>query len=126
MALSPALARLGSVKPGGFVEPSGLAALVDVLGRPGVASSFDTWRNQPMTGLILNAIRDLIMNQPFGISEEDKLVQYGVTHGLELAYQLMADPSIVVPGAFGASAPGSAQNAVVPEENFDTPADGAS
>lgn len=124
--MSPASVRVGAVKPGGYIEPSGLSALVDALGRPGVSSSFHTWAGQGMTRLIAGAIRDLILNQPLGLSEQDVHVQYGITQGLEMAYQLISDPSVLLPGVFGQGTSPGTPAVSVPEENFDTPADGAS
>ncbi len=127
MGQSPASVRLGSTGPGGYIEPSGLAALIAVLREPGVVSVFHTWRSQQLTQLVAGALRDLILHQPMGIANEDRLVQYGVTQGLELAFQLMSDPSVIVPGLFtGGATPGEARPAGIPDENFDTPADGAS
>jgi len=126
MSVSPSSMRLGAVKPGGYIEPSGLSALAETLGRPGVSASFHTWKTQGMTKLVANAIRDLVMNQPLGISDEDRMVQYGITQGLEMAYQLMSDPSVLLPGVFGQGTGPGVPAASVPDENFDTPADGAS
>lgn len=126
MPASPSSTRIGAVKPGGYIEPSGLADLKDTLGRPGVVSAFHTWKTQRMTQLVAGAIRDLIVNQPLGIADEDRLVQYGITQGLEMAYQLVSDPSVLLPGVFGQGTSPGAPAASVPDENFDTPADGAS
>lgn len=122
---TPAKERLNAVGPGGYIVPSGLAALRDVLARPGVIATFDTWKGQQLTRLVAGAIRDLIMNQPTAKSSSENIaVQFGITQGLELAYQLLQDPSIILPGVFGSGTQPGAPGVRLPQENFDTPADG--
>lgn len=98
---------------------SGLQRLKDTLGRPNMASVFETWRSQPFTQIIASAVMDLILNQPSspGMTVDSCAVQYGVTQGLTLAYQLMQDPSVVVPGVFSHGAENQ------PVETFDTAPD---
>lgn len=121
--LGPAASRLAAVGPGGRMSASGVRHLLDTLARPGMDSVYDTWRNQPFTKMVASAVMDMILSQPSGpdMSVESCAVQYGVTQGLTLAYQMMNDPSTVFPDAFGSRV--STQTG--PSETFDSDPDEA-
>ena len=70
-----------------------------------------------MTKLVLSAVRDLAVNGPLSLDVKETAVQYGVTSGLNLAAQLMDDPSVVFPELF--TGIGSSPKRL-PEENYET------
>lgn len=98
---SPVDQRLAAVagSPSGHLAPSGVQAYRNAL--DGNASAFADWRRHPMTKKLLGAMQDIVLHSPAELATEDRLVQYGVTSGLTLALQLVADPSSVWPGVFG-------------------------
>lgn len=70
-----------------------------------------------MTRLVLSAIRDLSVFGPPGVEESGIAVQYGMTAGLNLAAQLIDDPSVVYPELFTGVVSESVR---IPDENYTT------
>ncbi len=106
------------------MHSSGLAAFKRTLGSDGAAAGFAVWRDQMMTKMVSDVIRDFILNQPLpGLNSEEVAVQYGITQGLEVAYPLIQDPSGLIPGIFGRGTQPGADGVKPPEETFDTPSD---
>lgn len=99
---SPAQTRVGSAPTGGIIAQPGVAAFRQRFADPSSAEHFFNWTNQKETRLALAAIRDLAMNGPVGMANppNDYLVQYGMTVGLNLAAQIIEDPSLVFPELF--------------------------
>ena len=124
--MSPVRDRLDAMHPEGRRPTStGFHSFCRTLGQPGAAAGFAQWSDQMMTRLVADAVRDLIMNQPLCEASSDQTaVQYGITQGLEIAYQLMTDPSVLVPGIYGKGTQPGTEPVTPPEETFDTPADG--
>lgn len=119
---SPVDQRLAAVtgSPSGHLAPSGVQAYRNAL--DGNASAFADWRRHPMTKKLLGAMQDIVLHAPAELATEDRLVQYGVTSGLTLALQLVADPSSVWPGVFGKNTNEQAR-AEMPMMDFSTTLD---
>lgn len=123
--MSPVADRMNAMHPEGRRPASGFHSLCRTLGQSGAAAGYAQWSDQMMTRLVANAIRDIILNQPIPEASSDQVaVQFGITQGLEIAYQLLTDPSVLVPGIYGKGTNPSAEPAALPSESFDTPADG--
>lgn len=123
--MSPVTDRMNAMHPEGRRPTSGFHAFCRTLGQPGAAAGYAQWSDQMMTRLVANAIRDIIFNQPIPEASSDQVsVQFGITQGLEIAYQLLTDPSVLVPGIYGKGTNPAAEPTTPPSENFDTPADG--
>ena len=102
----------------GLAAPaSGVLALRRHLSRAETLDTFRKWADDPMTKLVLSAVRDLAVNGPLSLDVKETAVQYGVTSGLNLAAQLMDDPSVVFPELF--TGIGSSPKRL-PEENYET------
>ena len=119
-AETPARARADAAShvPDGTVVPSGVVALRRALA--GNASAFADWRREPMTRVVLRALQGFVMYPPASVQSTDALVQYGVSQGLLLAIQLVADPSLIWPDVFGE---GAAQGTGLPVMDFETSLD---
>lgn len=116
---APAAVRVPRSGHEGLATPaSGVLALRRALSRTEMLDTFRKWADDPMTKLVLSAVRDLAVNGPLSLDVQEMAAQYGVTSGLNLAAQLMDDPSVVFPELFTGidSSPG-----VLPEENYGTP-----
>ena len=102
----------------GLAAPaSGVLALRRHLSRAEMLDTFRKWADDPMTKLVLSAVRDLAVNGPLSLDVKEMAAQYGVTSGLNLAAQLMDDPSVVFPELF--TGIGSSPKRL-PEENYET------
>lgn len=123
--MSPAGDRVNAMLPEGRRSSFGFYALRRVLGEPGAAAGYASWSDQMMTRLVAGTIRDFILNQPVqGLSSDQVAVQFGITQGLDMAYQLLTDPSVLMPGIYGRGTQPSADPVEPPKETFDSPADG--
>lgn len=109
-----------SGSPSGYIAPSGTQAFKSAL--DGNASAFVAWRRDPMTRKVLGAVQDAVLHLPNGLSNDDRLVQYGMTQGLVYAMQLMTDPSTLWPGVFGKGTEGESP-VTMPMMDFDTSLD---
>lgn len=118
--MNPLDQRVASQQPDGLVAPSGVATMRRRLSDPKALEPFFAWANLPESKLVREAVRDLALHGPVGMADPptDTLVQYGMTLGLMLAEQLMADPSLVFPEAFRGRAPSVLPEA--PDATFET------
>lgn len=118
--MNPVDERLASQSPDGVIVPSGVATMRRRLADPKAAEPFLNWSNQSETKLVRDALRDLALHGPVGMANPptDTLIQYGMSLGLQLAEQLISDPSLVFPEAFRGQAPSALPQA--PEATFDT------
>lgn len=102
----------------GLATPaSGVLALRRTLSQSVMLDAFRKWADDPMTKLVLAAVRDLSVNGPVNLDVKETAVQYGVTAGLNLAAQLMDDPSVVFPELFTGI---DSSSVTLPEENYET------
>ena len=108
--------------PAGVIVQSGVEALKGALA--GNATAFAEWRREPMTRQVLRALQSYLVHPPTADSAGGALVQYGVTQGLLLAFQLMSDPSVLYPGVFAGEKKQPAAGAL-PEMDFETSIDEA-
>lgn len=120
MSQNPVDQRLASQTPDGIIVPSGVATFRRRLADPASAEPYFNWSNQTETKLVRDALRDLALHGPVGMANPptDTLIQYGMSLGLQLAEQLISDPSLVFPEAFRGRAPQQAPE--VPAATFDT------
>lgn len=98
--VTPASVRAAGAQQDGYVATGGVSALRRMLLPVAAASEFNEWSKSRMTTLVRDALRDLALNGPVHVSADDATVQYGVTCGLNLALQLVTDPSLVYPELF--------------------------
>lgn len=61
--------------------------------------AFYEWLALPMTQLVVRAVEELADNPPVS-SQQDALIQYGVTSGLQTAAKLMTQPKRLYPEVF--------------------------
>ena len=108
----------GDEQTGGQLAPDGVTALKKALN--GNAQAFADWRREAMTRLVARAIQHLAVHTPRGLSSDHLLVQCGITQGLELALQVINDPSAVWMGVFGGAVQGIGQ---MPDLDFSTSLD---
>lgn len=110
--------------PTGYIVPSGVKAFREHLRGPDAGAAFMTWRGQLFTKSLYRALQDMIVHQPKEVRHEDLLVQHGITLGLTIASQLIADPSVVWPDVFGPGmTAGGDKDDVKPPEEFNTSVD---
>ena len=118
---TPGAIRVPTSGHEGLATPaSGVLALRRTLSRAEMLDAFRKWAEDPMTKLVLSAVRDLATNGPLSFDVKETAVQYGVTSGLNLAAQLMDDPSVVYPELFTGIDSSSMR---LPEENYETSTD---
>jgi len=124
MTGTPLEARVDAVDraPAGVVVQSGVEALKDALA--GNATAFAEWRREPMTRHVLRALQSYLVHPPEADSAGGALVQYGVTQGILLAYQLVSDPSALWPGVFDGERK-QPELGRLPEMDFETSLDEA-
>lgn len=109
----------------GRVGTFGLGGLEDFkrfFSPPSMSTAQYEWRTLPITVKVIRALRDLATSHPAmpALSTQDIAVQYGITLGLSLAADLMDDPTLVIPGLFGAKLPSELPP---PVETFEEPQD---
>lgn len=94
--------RVNAVPPDGIIARSGVSVFRSRYSKPESAEKFFEWSKLPETKLALSALEDLAVNGPVGMANppQDYLVQYGMTLGLNLAAQILRDPSLVFPEVF--------------------------
>ncbi len=115
---TPGAIRVPASGHEGLATPaSGVLALRRSLSGTEMLGAFRKWAEDPMTKLILSAVRDLAVNGPLALDVKETAVQYGVTAGLNLAAQLMDDPSVVFPELFVGI---DSSSQALPEENYET------
>lgn len=95
---SPIAGRVASRD--GYVAKGGVAALREMLLPVEAAHEYHRWSDDCTTALVREALRDMALNGPVSVETQDASVQYGVTIGLNLAVQLLTDPSLVYPELF--------------------------
>ena len=107
--------------PKAAFRETGVAALRRTLCASDAARPFAEWAKVPITGLVRRAVRDLALNG-FNPSPKDPAVAYGMTLGLQLAAQLMEDPSAVYPDVFSQGGTDGVSLSEI-EQTFDTAPD---
>lgn len=61
---------------------------------------FYEWLALPMTQLVVHALEELADNPSDALPQQDVLLQYGVTSGLQIAVKLMTQPKRLYPELF--------------------------
>lgn len=86
--------------------------------------AFEAWRDNQVTKLVRDVVRDLALHSArLGFPTDSLLVHHGMTLAFTYVQQLMEDPSLIIPGVFSLSDEGKPSQ--TPEENYETPPDGA-
>ena len=98
--VTPATVRVAGGPGDGYVATSGVSVLRRMFASVESASEFEQWSKERTTMLVRDALRDLALNGPAHVDAEGAAVQYGVSVGLNLALQLVTDPSLVYPELF--------------------------
>lgn len=100
--MNPTDQRLAAQAPDGVIAQSGVSAFRRRYLDPSTAEKFFGWTNLAETKLAKDVLRDLALHGPVGMANppQDTLVQYGMTLGLQLALQILDDPSLVFPEVF--------------------------
>lgn len=123
---SPATLRIKHAEntPGGHIVPSGVEDFKRCIAGPEASAAFYKWRSDYFAKKMYLALQDLIVHQPRDISSDNLLVQYGVTQGLTIAAQMLADPSVLWPGVFGEGTLNwQSPEPDEPQMDFSTPSD---
>lgn len=123
---SPAEGRLraATATPSGWIVPSGLAEFRKAVGGAENANAFNEWRSQRFTKLLYLALQDAILHPGHAIDTDSIPAQYGVTQGLAFAAQLISDPTVLFPNAFGPGMENAPARPRGPIESFSHPPDG--
>lgn len=119
MSGSPVADRVSVSSPEGVITRSGVASFRKLFLMPETAEKFYNWTEDTTTKAVIGAIRDLALNAPVGSTNTPEwyAVQYGMSLGLNLAAQLMTDPSLVFPDVFRGR---PVQVTPAPDATFDT------
>lgn len=125
MTEGPAADRLSAVlgTPSGWIVPSGLREFRNAIGGAENATEFNKWRQSPFTKLLYVALQDAILH-PGLVPAPDVAVQFGVTQGLAFAAQLISDPTVLWPNAFGPGMENARPSTGRPSERFSSSPDG--
>lgn len=108
---------------GGALRVTGVADLRRTLGSAETARSYADWAGNAFTKLVRRALRDLALNG-FDPAPKDAAIAYGMTLGLQLAAQLMEDPSAVYPDVFSRGGSDDARISLSTlDQTFDTAPD---
>ena len=126
MKPSPAEGRLAAAAgtPSGWIVPSGLSEFRRAIAGAENANSFNEWRNHRFTKLLYLALQDAILHPGHAIDTDSIPAQYGVTQGLAFAAQLISDPTVLFPNAFGPGMENVTPKGRIPSESFSQPPDG--
>jgi len=89
----------------------------DVWGPSGSAVELKRWLDDPVTKRVRDCMSTLAMNPPCGLVAVDVSVNFGLTTGLQLATQVMTDPTILFAHVF--EQPGET---ALPTPDYSTPA----
>lgn len=89
---------------------SALAEIQERFQSPESRDAFGNWRRDPVTLMMLDALREIARTPPVGYIDTDEIgVQFGVSSGVDLAAAFLDDPSVLYPHLFTGAAPGSAE-----------------
>lgn len=114
---TPAAQRLRIVQARRVGMGSALAHIQEKFIPKESLDEFVRWRNDPMTLLWIDALRELSVAPPPGyLDTEDLGAQYGVSSGISLAASFIGDPTVLYPHLFSGAAPGNAP--VLPEADY--------
>jgi hypothetical protein len=103
--------RGGALKPNPIVEAS------EVWGPNGSVDKLRAWMMDETTRRVVGLLQELAVNPPSGIVSVDKVENYGLTTGLQLAARVVEDPTMLFPDVFRDEAPGQT---ALPEADYST------
>ena len=84
----------------GVIAKSPVDRLTAALCNEASAAEYNGWSSAPFGRLTIAALRHMALHGPARCEGDSVAVQYGITLGLSLAADLLADPSSVLPGLF--------------------------
>lgn len=97
-------------------------AMLMAMQPPEALSRFHTWRTNPTTILMVEALRELVLDPSTAHHlKQTPEIEYGVTQGLALAAQMLNDPSSLFPELFSRPAPEGGEH--IPDPTYDVPPD---
>jgi len=101
---------------------SALDYLQKQMSRPEDESAFLEWRNNPVTLLMIDAMREISVTPPAGYIDTDDIgAQYGVSSMASFAASFFADPRVLFPQLFSGATPGDPRP--LPEADYSTDAE---
>lgn len=92
--------RLNPGTGAGVIAKSPVDQLTATLRNEASAAEYNGWSSAPFGRLTITALRHMALHGPARCEGDSVAVQYGITLGLSLAADLLADPSSVLPGLF--------------------------
>jgi hypothetical protein len=101
----------------GVLAANPLKEAGDMWGPSGSSTELMRWLDDPVTKHIRECMNTLAMNPPCGLVSVDTNVNFGLTTGLQLATQVMLDPTILFAHVF--EQPGET---ALPTPDYITPA----
>lgn len=114
---SPAQVRVAVTQARRLGAASALQQLQFEFTAPEAVEKFNEWRVNPVTLLLLEALREIGVTPPAGYLDTDDIgVQYGVTSGIDLSYAFLSDPRVLYPSLFTGRTPGA--RVEVPETDY--------
>jgi len=103
--------RVGVLVPNPVLEASVM------WGPAGDTTALRAWLVDPVTVRVLGLIKELAVNPPSGLVGVDKIENYGLTSGLQLAARVMEDPTMLFPQVYDGPGPTAR-----PEPDYETEA----
>ena len=99
----------------GVLAANPVLEAAEAWGPQGDVSALKVWLRDPVTQRVLSLVKELAINPPSGVVSLDKLENYGLTSGLQLAARVMEDPTILFPQVFESS-----EQTALPEPDYST------
>lgn len=86
--------------PHGVLKSNPIIDAATLWGPNGDVSDLRAWLANPTTQRVLSLIKELAVNPPTRHVGNDKAENYGLTSGIQLAAQVMEDPTVLFPLVF--------------------------
>lgn len=106
---------------GGLLAEPGLSAFRRLFATEESAARYNDWASGPIGSAVVRALRDMALHGPAAVSASDASLQYGITLGLGMAANFIADPSTVCPDVFAGPLP----SATIPVPDYSVSTDTA-
>jgi len=106
--MTPAQQRVILARSRKLTLGSALIELQTRFSTPDSRTEFLAWRSNPITQLMVDALRELSATPPPGYLDTDSIpAQYGVSSGLSLGGNFVDDPTVLYPFLFTGTTPGA-------------------
>lgn len=102
---------------GGALRINPLVAASERWGPDGDVTALRAWMEDETTKQMIELIKELTFNPPPGLVSPDKLENYGMTTGLQLAVRVLEDPTILFAHVFEAN---DAGGTALPDADYTT------